>query len=345
MKGGSILRTESAYQLICILAGIVGFVAYAMSKFVPGRTIVVVTASGVLAFTVALGILGLRLKRPRAVVKAVATTLLAVLLGSYATLFVVIDSLQDRIADETSAFFQPQPLSAEAAEALISPRVEPIDLATPDGARLRGWLVRNLESERSPLIIYFDGSGSESSQMIPYVQGLKGRSVALVNYRGFGLSEGVPSQAHAFADAVFLYDTFSKRPDVDASRIVAMGYSLGTGVAVYLSEQRPVAGTILVAPYDSLTLIGVKRPIVYAPLSGIMKRTFDSISRAPAITSPMLCLIGSADTSVPPESSRRLVDQWGGRTTVKMYQGEDHGLLLHDNSSWADIAVFLQSIE
>ncbi len=167
----------------------------------------------------------------------------------------------------------------------------------------------------------------------------------LVNYRGFGLSEGTPGQEHAFADAVFLYDTFSRRPDVDASRVVAMGYSLGTGVAVYLAEQRPVAGVILAAPYDRLTLTGLKRPLVYAPLAGVMLRFFDSISRAPGIASPLLCLVGSEDASVPPELSYKMAGEWGGATIVKTYPGAGHDLLLHDGVVWEDISAFLQSLE
>ena len=166
----------------------------------------------------------------------------------------------------------------------------------------------------------------------------------MINYRGFGQSEGTPSQATAFADATFIYDTLARRPDVDANRVVAMGYSLGTGVAVYPSEQRPVSGTVLVAPYDNLTLIGIKRPPLYAPLAGIMKRYFDSISHAPGIKTPLLVLIGSSDPVIPPELSQRLANQWGGAVDVKTYPGEDHDLLLHHNSSWADIKDFLQTL-
>jgi uncharacterized protein len=180
--------------------------------------------------------------------------------------------------------------------------------------------------------------------MIPFAHQLDGWSVALVNYRGFGQSEGTPSQANAFADATFIYDTLTRRPDIDAKRVVAMGYSLGTGVATYLSEQRPTAGTVLVAPYDSQTLIGLKRPPLYAPLMGIMKRYFDSFSRAPGIKTLLLVLVGSADSVFPPELSHKLAGQGGGTVDVKTYPGEDHDLLLHHNSSWTDVKTFLQTL-
>ena len=332
-------------QVVCVFLGIIGFVAYAVSKFTSGRAIVLITVIGLLGSLVAFIILARQLKSMGHIVKAIVISLLAVVLGSYIVLFALIYFFQDAIANKTSAFFQPRSISAEAAQALVASDVEAIHLTTPDGARLSGWLVRNSTQAQSPLVIYFDGSGSESSKMIPYARKLDGWSVALIRYRGFGPSTGTPSQANAFADATLIYDTLSKRPDINSRHIVSMGYSLGTGIAVYLSEQRPVAGTILVSPYGSMTLAGPKQPPIYAPLSGIMHRYFDSISRVPTINSPMLCLIGSNDWAVPPELSLKLAGKWGGQTTIKTYAGEDHSLFLHDNGSWTDILAFLQGIE
>jgi dienelactone hydrolase len=328
-------------HLICIGLGMAAFVAYAASMFTPGRLIVLATATAALGFIAALIVLARRLRRPAAIARSLAVILLAVVAGSYAILFGIVYFLQDAIADQTNAFFQPQPLRPEAAQASALPQVEPLEFTAPDGIRLRGWLVRNSDGGRAPLLIYFGGSGSEASQMIPYAQRLAGWSVALVNYRGFGESEGTPGHAFVLADVALVYDSLAQRSDVDASRIVGMGYSMGTGVAVHLAAQRPVAGTVLVAPYDRQTLIGLKQAPVYAPLSGVMKRYFDSLSLAPAIASPMLCLLGSADTVIPNEISLRLVDAWGGPTEVKTYAGEDHDLLLHPNASWTDIADFL----
>jgi uncharacterized protein len=76
-----------------------------------------------------------------------------------------------------------------------------------------------------------------------------------------------------------------------------------------------------------------------------MKRYFNSISRAPGIKTPLLVLIGSADPVIPPGLSQKLAGQWGGVTDIKTYPGEDHDLLLHNNSSWADVATFLQTLK
>lgn len=332
-------------RVTCMILGITGFLAYAASKFTSGKLIVLITAIGVLGFMITLTVLAFRLKTLGSVIKAVVLSLVVVIIGAYLILFGFVYFFQDAVANQTSAFFQPKTISVEAAQALAAPGVIPLDLMTTDDIHLRGWLVQNTTEEKTPLLIYFSGSGSESSEVIPFASKLDGWSVALINYRGFGLSEGTPTHANTLSDALFIYNSLAARPDIDSSKVVAMGYSLGTGIAVYLSAQRPTIGTILVSPYDRWTLIGLKQMPLYAPLTGIMKPYFDSISQAPGIHTPLLCLIGSDDVFVPPKRSLDLVNAWGAETKVISFPGEDHGLLFHNNSSWTDILDFLEYIE
>ncbi len=339
------IQSEFRWLLVCIFLGITGLTTYAASKFTPGKLIVIITGLGILGFVAALIILAFRLKRFGQIAGATGISLVSVIVGTYILLFAFVYFFQDAVANKTSSFFQPKTISAEAAQALVDANVTALDLTTPDGIHLRGWLVRNSSESKTPLVIYFGGSGSEASEIVPFAKNLAGWSVALINYRGFGLSEGTPTQSNVLADSLFVYDTLVNRTDMDASHVAAMGYSLGTGVAVYISEQRPVVGTILVSPYDAWTLIGVKQTPLYTPLSGIMKHYFDSISLAPGMKSSMLCLTGSNDTFVPTALSQRLVTAWGGKVTAIEYPSEDHFLLFHENTSWTDIAIFLHGID
>ena len=100
-------RTSLCLQIICVLLGVIGLVAYAISKFSSGKVIVTVTAAGILGFMAALVVLTIRLKRCSLIVRAIAGTLLAVVVGTYLILFPLIYFFQDAIADRTSAFFQP----------------------------------------------------------------------------------------------------------------------------------------------------------------------------------------------------------------------------------------------
>jgi pimeloyl-ACP methyl ester carboxylesterase len=337
-------KYERIFLTLSILLGVLGLGAYAASKFTPGKAIVIVTGAGLLGYLAAQIVHAYRLKRFLPILRDFLLSILAVVAGTYILLFTFVYFFQDTVANRTSSFFQPRRLSLQQAQALAAPDLTDLDLLAPGEIHLRGWLLRNTSVEKSPLVIFFEGSGAEASEMIPPMRQLQGWSVALVNYRGFGLSDGTPTQANVLSDALLIYDTLSRRADIDPDRIVPMGYSLGTGVAVDLSARRPVLATILVAPYDHWSLIGVNKSPIYAPLAGIMKPYFNSIAVAPTINQPLLCLTGAHDVNVPPELSQRLAAAWGGKVTLMEYPDENHGLLYHENNSLKDIENFLQSV-
>ena len=114
-------------------------------------------------------------------------------------------------------------------------------ITTPDHVALHGWFVNRGGSGRAPLLIYFGGNAEEVSGFLYDAARLDGWSVLLTNYRGYGLSQGSPSESALFRDAVFLYDEFSKRNDVEAENIVAMGRSLGnTGPTTIKASEKDI---------------------------------------------------------------------------------------------------------
>lgn len=338
-------KAEVKLLILSICLGIVGLFSYAASKFTTGKTMVILTIVGLLGFLVAQAILAVRSKKIKRTLRNLFLSLAIMIAGTYAFLFAFVLFFQDVVANQTSSFFQPKGISTEAAQSFVSPSIDTLTLDAPDGTRLKGWLIKNAPEVKAPLILYFGGSGSEASEMIPYVKNLPGWSIALVNYRGFGQSEGNPSHSTVLDDATLSYDTLIKRADIDVSRVVVMGYSLGTGVAVSLASQRPVRGVILVSPYDHWSLVGVNDSPIFKPIEGVMKPYFNSIAFAPMLKIPMLCLVGEKDTFIPPALSRNLTRLWGGKTTVIEYPGEDHSLLFHTNNSWKDIFTFLIQIQ
>jgi dienelactone hydrolase len=259
-------------------------------------------------------------------------------IGSYLILCIFFYSIQDELIGKNNLIFQPD----SHFDSNLQDNVEEINFKTSDNIKLQGWLVKNCTNDKSPLIIYFGGSGQEVSGMVHYAKKLEGYSVAFFNYRGFGLSEGTPNQDSCFNDAKLIYDTLSKREDIDSKRIVTMGWSLGTSISVYLSDNRPIKGTILVSPIENMYS---RFKVPFIPLSILMKQSFNSISRAPNINCPLLCLIGDNDINVLPKSSIKLVKKWKGKSTVKTYEGDDHFLLFKDSNSWLDIQDFLKSLK
>ncbi len=220
------------------------------------------------------------------------------------------------------------------------PNAEEVQIKTPDNITLHGWYVKNSPETQSPLSIYFGGNAEEISEHIIELDYFKNWSLLLINYRGYGLSEGSPTETNLFNDALLVYDTFSKRPDIDPKRIIAFGRSLGTGVAVYLASQRPLKGVILVSPYDSLTRVA-QNIYPYAPISRILKHHFDSITRAPSIKIPLLALIAEKDRTILPSHSFALIKAWGGTTQQKMIPNTDHNNITLGQDYWKSIREFL----
>ncbi|MDP2167792.1 MAG: alpha/beta fold hydrolase [Thermodesulfovibrionales bacterium] len=217
-----------------------------------------------------------------------------------------------------------------------------ITVKTPDGITLHGWFLGAKEKGASPLLIYFGGNAEEASGFMTLTERFKGWSLLLMNYRGYGLSQGRPSEKALFEDAVLIYDLAAKRKDVDPEKIVAMGRSLGSGVAVYLASERPLKGVILVSPYDSIR--SVARDIYpFAPVSLMLRHPFDSLSRAPSITAPMLAVAARDDKVIPLEHSVRLAEKWGGRHHLVIINGVDHNSIIFENAYHEAVDAFLNA--
>ena len=219
--------------------------------------------------------------------------------------------------------------------------LEELSLVAADGARIVAWLVRS--GERAPLVIYFGGNAEDVSWLIGMDEGFAGYSVLLVNYRGYGPSQGRPGEAALFADALAWYDAAAARADVNAQRIVVMGRSLGSGVAVHLAANRKIAGVILVSPYDSVRSIA-QSIYPYLPVGLLLKHPFDSMSRAAAIKAPLLCIAAEGDRVIPPEHSRRLFEAWGAPEKSWHLLRGDHDSVSGEATYWRVIGAFLGSI-
>ena len=250
---------------------------------------------------------------------------------------------------QDSLIFYRQPL-AEARRAQIArqfPAAQEFALAVPDGTRLHGWLIKPQDAKPAPLVLYFGGNAEEISWMLEAVGGpargeTPGAAWLLVNYRGYGASEGAPSEHALVADALTLYDHARRLHGVDAERIFAFGRSLGSGVAVALAAARPLRGLVLVSPFDSLAAVA-KHYYPYLPVDWLLKHRFDSIAHAPAMTAPLLCVIAERDDVIPAVHAERLYAAWGGPKRRVVLAGANHNSTDGAAGYWSSIRAFLEA--
>ncbi|HYM59461.1 MAG TPA: alpha/beta hydrolase [Thermoanaerobaculia bacterium] len=238
--------------------------------------------------------------------------------------------LQDRL------IFYPQPLD-EAGRAEVRRRfsAEEIFLTAKDGKRLHAWHIRG-----EPLVIYFGGNAEEVSWMIEQAKAqTPGVGWLLTSYRGYGASEGAPSEAAISADALRWYDYIVEKEK--PSRIVAFGRSLGSGPAVYLASRRKLSSVILATPFDSLVAVA-KRYYPLLPVGLMLRHRFESVELAPKIEVPLLCLAATHDDVIPPAHARRLYDAWAGPKDWVDLVGAGHNSTDGVPAFWQSIRSFLQ---
>jgi len=241
---------------------------------------------------------------------------------------------------QDSLIFYRQPLGeGRRAEIARQPGVGDVWLTAADGTRVHAW---HLEAG-GPLVLYFGGNAEEVSWMLEAARAeAPGTSWLLLDYRGYGLSEGSPSQKALTADALALYEHAVKLPGSEGRRIFAFGRSLGSGVAVALAAQRPLKGVVLSTPYDSLLSVA-KRYYWFLPVRWLLKHPFDSLTLAPHLNVPLLCLIAGRDEVVPPEHAERLFAAWHGPKRRILLPAATHNTTDEAPEFWASIRAFLDN--
>lgn len=278
----------------------------------------------------------------RRAVRFAGPLVLGAMLGWFA-FGVFIYAVQDQLV------FSPRRLTPERLERVRSeyPQAQDVEIVSGDGTVLRGWLLppwspRADATGKWPLVIVFAGQGGEASGYFELSRWLPDMAWAFVNYRGYGASDGTPSDKGIFQDAVAVYDYFAARPDIDADKIFALGGSMGTGVATYLAAHRPVAAVVLFSPYDSINA-GVARDIVpWLPTGLLFRNRFDAAAYAPRASAPAMAVVGDADLVIRPARSLELLRRWGGPTELLIVPGGDHYSIYETDAAWHAVQAFVR---
>jgi fermentation-respiration switch protein FrsA (DUF1100 family) len=183
------------------------------------------------------------------------------------------------------------PVGRTAPAAAGFPEAEERVLTTADGEKVIVWHVPARPGR--PVILFFPGNGDFLAGRVSRFKGITSDGTGLValSYRGYAGSTGSPSEEGLLRDGAAAYAFTAAR--YDPSRIVAWGFSLGTGVAVAIASEHPVGKLILEAPYTSTIDVAASLfPIV--PVSLLMRDRFHSDRRIAGVTVPLLVMHGDA---------------------------------------------------
>lgn len=159
---------------------------------------------------------------------------------------------------------------------------------TADGVRLHAWWIPADGAEFT--FIAFHGNASNLANRVDVFRFLRElpASVLAIEYRGYGRSEGTPSEAGIYLDAQAAYNYLVQKRRVAPRQMIAFGQSLGTAVAADLAAKREVGGVVLEAPFPSARAVA-RRVYWFLPgLGWVAKSKFDTAGKLSSVPAPIL---------------------------------------------------------
>ncbi len=242
--------------------------------------------------------------------------ILLVLVLLYASVVLIAWAMQDRMLFPASMIRPADPLP---------PSAERLEIET-EGGRLHGvHIPASRPSASSPVVIGFGGNAWNAEEMADYLHLLyPGSEVLAFHYRGYAPSAGRPSAEALVADAPLIHDLAAAR--FPGRPIVAVGFSIGSGIAASLAQRRPLAGLILVTPFDSMSSVAAGH-FRWLPVRWLFRHDLPAADWLRGSKVPVAIVAAQRDTLVVPartESLRRAVPHLVFDLTIA---GEDHNSL------------------
>ncbi len=192
---------------------------------------------------------------------------------------------------------------------------ERIELVMDDGTKLAGWYLKPVEAGNTsfPALLWFYGNGENIAGIYPVLRDFQppGAALLVLDYPGYGGSQGRPTEAALYAAADAAYAALAARPGVDVRRIYVYGRSLGSAVATYVAARHAVAGLVLESPFTSA--VAMARHLYRVLPAFVVRLSLDNLATIGAVRCPVLLLHGTADRLVPTAMGMQVAAAAGGR--------------------------------
>jgi fermentation-respiration switch protein FrsA (DUF1100 family) len=204
--------------------------------------------------------------------------------------------------------------------------IQDIELTSTDGTRLHAWWLPQSDSDIA--LLYCHGNAGNLSYRGGSIAKLRERlgvSVLIIDYPGYGKSEGVPSESGCYAAADAAYDWLTQEKQFAPKRLLLFGASMGGGVITHVASRREHHALILVKTFTSAPDIAAD---IYwwlpVPKRAIMTNHFDSIARIDQCKRPLFLAHGTADEVIPYSHGERLFKAANEPKRFLSMPGADH---------------------
>ena len=198
------------------------------------------------------------------------------------------------------------PTHAVAVAGPLPVGAERLQLETPDGETLHGIHFSPAESEsgQKTLILGFGGNAWNAQDVASYLHEVYPQAdIVAFHYRGYRPSTGSPSAKALIADAPLVFDAAVRR--VSPNRTVAVGFSIGSGVAASLASRHPLNGLILVTPFDSLKKVA-SDAYPWLPMGLLFQHEIDAAGFLQGSRLPVAIIGADQDEIIPPARTAAL---------------------------------------
>ena len=219
--------------------------------------------------------------------------------------------------------YHPEPWQDRDWARLSGLPLEDVWFQAADGARLFGWYVE--AQADSPVILWCHGNAGNIINRLENLRELYriGLSVFIFDYRGYGRSQGSPSEEGLYQDALGAHDYLTRTRMIRPERIILFGRSLGAAVAGELAAQKPAAGLILESAFASIEAVA-KFHYGGLPVHWLLGADFRLIDRLPHLSLPKLMFHGDNDDIIPIELGRQVFEAAKPPKFFYVIAGADH---------------------
>jgi uncharacterized protein len=226
-------------------------------------------------------------------------------------------------------------------ERTLQPGEELVWQETTCGERIA--LVIRPPADKQRWIVFFYGIGMTVAGTWPVRRWLgdAGYGVACVEYAGFGVSSGSPSEYGCYrsADAAITY--LQRQASIPLDQVALVGWSLGSAVAIDLACRRDIRAQVLLSPMTSLLACAIDLARIGKTSFAI--GPFDALSRARSVGCPTLIISGSEDALTRPWMADKMTKAMGGHARLVSLPGVGHNDMLGSGERlWNAVKDFLE---
>lgn len=182
---------------------------------------------------------------------------------------------------------------------------EDVWLTTEDDVRVHGWFVATPGARAT--VLHLHGNAGNISHRVERIKwfGELGFSVFLIDYRGYGRSEGRPSEEGTYRDARAAWRYLTERRGLRPDQVVVHGESLGSAIAIWLAAEHTPGALMVESGFTSLTALGAEL-YPWLPVRWLLHHRYPSAANLPRVRAPVLVIHSRGDEIIPFHHGRAL---------------------------------------